>query len=274
MLFEVLSQEERDAIIDPKGTSKLPTKELNVSNGERTSQNSDLTADDNRPSSSSSKTQGKKKVDEVENDTVVRRPYNYYSAIYLQFPFLWQANVKNSRPKKPQDSEKVAKVTVFTQMTQVQNEVLYYQEKERLEKKLARAEREQKEKEAQNKSQSIMAKFFAKPKASSPANVAVAGPSKLQSDFERTFKPFVLGKDKVLAPANWFLASKKRKTSSHSNRTEVILIDSDDKVEDDMMQDVPSSEELNKMSPQGMFSRFHLAKFYMLDLQIVCIIFF
>lgn len=151
--------------------------------------------------------------------------------------------------------------------------MLYYQEKERLEKKLARAEREQKEKEAQNKSQSIMAKFFGKPKASSPA-AAVAGPSKLQTDFERTFKPFVLGKDKVLAPTNWFLAAKRRKTSSNSNRTEVIVIDSDDKVEDVKMQDVPSSEELNNMSPQGMFYRFYLAKFFMLDLQIVCIIFF
>ena len=159
-------------------------------------------------------------------------------------------------------------------MAQVQNEMLYYQEKERLEKKLARAEREQKEKEAQNKSQSIMAKFFAKPKASSPANIAVAGPSKLQTDFERTFKPFVLGKDKVLAPVNWFLATKRRKTSSHSNRTEVIVIDSDDKVEDVTMQDVLSSEELNDMSPQGIFSRFCLAKLFMHSLQIVCIVFF
>ena len=157
-------------------------------------------------------------------------------------------------------------------MVQVQNEMLYFQEKERLEKKLARAEREQKEKEAQNKSQSIMAKFFGKPKASSPA--AVAGPSKLQTDFERTFKPFVLGKDKVLAPANWFLAAKRRKASNHSNRTEVIVIDGDVNVEDVNMQDVPSSEELNNTSPQGMFYRFCLVKFFMLDLQIVCIIFF
>ena len=70
LLFESLSQEERDAIIDRKGTSKLPTEELNVSNGERTSQNSDLKDGDGRPSPSSSKTQGKKKMDEVENDTV------------------------------------------------------------------------------------------------------------------------------------------------------------------------------------------------------------
>ena len=112
LLFEALSPEERDAIIDRKRLSKLPTKESNVSNDERTTQNSDLKDDDNRPSSSSSKTQGKKKVDEVENDTV-RRPYSHYLAIYLQFLFLRQANVKTSRPKKPQDSEKVAKVTTY-----------------------------------------------------------------------------------------------------------------------------------------------------------------
>ena len=159
-------------------------------------------------------------------------------------------------------------------MAQVQNKMLYNQEKERLEKKLARAEREQKEKQALNKSQSIMTKFFAKPKASPPAKVAIAGPSNLQTDFERTFKPFVLGKNKVLAPTNWFLAAKRRKSSGHLNGTEVILIDSDDKVEDDKMQDVPSSEELYNMTPHGVFSRFCLAKFFMLDLQIVCIIFF
>jgi chromatin assembly factor 1 subunit A len=119
-----------------------------------------------------------------------------------------------------------------------------------------------------------MTKFFAKPKVSSPAKVAVAGPSNLQTDFERTFKPFVLGKNKVLAPTNWFLAARRRKTSSHSNQSEVIIIDGDDKVEDGKMQDIPSSEELNNMSPQGVFSRFCLSKFFMLDLQIVCIIFF
>ena len=99
-----------------------------------------------------------------------------------------------------------------------------------------------------------MTKFFTKPKASSPAKVAVAGPSKLPTDFERTFKLVVLGKNKVLAPTNWFLAAKRRETSSHENRsngTEVILIDSDDKVEDDKMQDVPGSEELNNMGPKG-----------------------
>jgi chromatin assembly factor 1 subunit A len=124
LLFEALLQEERDAIIDRRGTSKLPTKELNASNYEITFQNSELKDDDNRPSSSSSKTQGKKKVDEVENDTV-RRPYKFYSAIYSQFRFLWQVNVKTSRPKKLQDSEKAAKVTTcLCSNGQMQNNVI------------------------------------------------------------------------------------------------------------------------------------------------------
>ena len=162
-------------------------------------------------------------------------------------------------------------------MLQVQNIMLYYQERERLEKKLARVEREQKEKEAQNKSQSIMAKFFAKPKTSQTAliNVAVAGPSKLQSDFERTFKPFVLPKDKVLAPMNWFLAAKRRrKTSSRSNQMDAILVDSDDEVEDITMRHAYTSEELNNMTSRGMFS--HLLMFIQIfhNLQIVCVIYF
>ena len=93
LLFEALSQEERDAIIDRKGTLKNSTKESNMTNDERTSQNTDLKDDDNRPSSSSSKIQGKK-VDEVENDTV-RRPYNQYSVVYSRFPFSMAGQCKN-----------------------------------------------------------------------------------------------------------------------------------------------------------------------------------
>lgn len=90
-----------------------------MSNGENLPQNFDLKVDDNSPS----KTQGKMEVDEVD---IVRRPYNYHSVIYLQFPFLWQANVKASRPKKPQDSEKAAKVTTCLCSNQVQVKMFYY----------------------------------------------------------------------------------------------------------------------------------------------------
>lgn len=75
-------------MIDPKGTSKLPTKELNVPNGEGTSQNSDLKNGDHEASSSNSKKQGKKKADEVENDTV-RHPYNHRLVIDLQSTFFY-----------------------------------------------------------------------------------------------------------------------------------------------------------------------------------------
>ena len=59
--------------------------------------------------------------------------------------------------------------------------MLYHQEKEHLEKKLVQAEREQKEKEAQNKSQSIMTRFFAKPKTSSQTKAAMHLDYRLQS---------------------------------------------------------------------------------------------
>lgn len=87
LLFEALAQEERDAILDPKGTLKFPTKEMNMPNGEGTSQNSDLKGDDNKASSPNSKKQGKKKAEEVGNDTV-RHAYNYYLLIDLHLPLL------------------------------------------------------------------------------------------------------------------------------------------------------------------------------------------
>ncbi|KAF8162912.1 hypothetical protein B0H34DRAFT_299811 [Crassisporium funariophilum] len=216
-IFEALPQEDRDAIIDPRGATKLPTKELNLPKPETSSVNLDIKADENKPSSSNSKKLGKKKADDVENDT---------------------ADAKAGRPKKVQDPEKVAK------------------EKERLEKKAARVEREQKEKDAQNKSKSIMAKFFAKPKVSSRLTPtinesAVAGPSRIQSDFEKVFKPFVLHKDKTIAPVNWFVDAKKRKrrATSHLRGAEMIVIDSDEEADDIEMHDAqPTEQKLRGMN--------------------------
>ncbi|CCM02854.1 uncharacterized protein FIBRA_04966 [Fibroporia radiculosa] len=81
-------------------------------------------------------------------------------------------------------------------------------EKERQEKRAARVEKEKKEKEAQDKSRSIMANFFSKSKVppfdTTPSKDSnVAGPS-VQSDFERTFKPFVVKKNVKMAPINYF----------------------------------------------------------------------
>ncbi|PPQ77583.1 hypothetical protein CVT25_011375 [Psilocybe cyanescens] len=217
LLFESYSQEERDAIVDPKGSSKVQSKELN---NPTVTQGSDSKLDDSRGTPQSSKKQGKKKAEEPENET---------------------PNGKLPRPKKVQDPEKLAK------------------EKEKSERKAAKAEKEKKEKDAHNKSQSIMAKFFSKPKSpshtSKPAKEqesAIAGPSRIQSDFEKVFKPFVLQKDKVLAPSNWFLAQKKRKkraTLSTSNQ-EVIVLDSDEEMDVEEQSSSPTEIQLETASNQ------------------------
>ncbi|PPQ75499.1 hypothetical protein CVT24_013356, partial [Panaeolus cyanescens] len=167
-----------------------------------------------------SKKQGKKKADEAGNDT----PEN---------------KEKLARSKKPVDPEKAAK------------------EKERLEKKAARAEKERKEHDAKTKSQSLMNRFFSKPSTTSKpkqSESAVAGPSKVQSDFERVFRPFAVPKDRVLSPQNWFLASKKRRRRTLvdlSKGDDVVIIDTDDE-KDTVMQEPPlSEEELARMSPRA-----------------------
>lgn len=135
------------------------------------------------------------------------------------------------RAKKEIDPEKIAKVGLTGSLFYTVLLTFHLpKEKERLEKKAAKAEKEKKEKEAQNKSRSLMAGFFNKPKANShespvakePDNVVVsrvAGSSSSQSAFEKTFKPFVVKKDAEVAHINWFLRKNKAR--------EVIVIDDD-----------------------------------------------
>jgi chromatin assembly factor 1 subunit A len=100
-----------------------------------------------------------------------------------------------------------------------------------------------------------MTKFFIKPKAhvngSKPQDAAVPGPSTLQSDFERVFKPFVLGKDKTLAPQNWFHDQKlrRRRTAKVGSKTEAIVLDSEDERDVEMVEPQPTEEELKAMTP-------------------------
>ncbi|KAH9842954.1 chromatin assembly factor 1 subunit A-domain-containing protein [Rhodofomes roseus] len=126
------------------------------------------------------------------------------------------------RPKKSVDPEKAVK------------------EREKLEKKAAKAEKEKKEQEARSKSRSIMASFFGKAKAA-PAkrsdssgsaktgNSQTAGPSTSQSDFAKTFRPFVVKKDAEIAPLNWFEQARGRRYASNV-RTEgdVIVLDEEE----------------------------------------------
>lgn len=96
-----------------------------------------------------------------------------------------------------------------------------------------------------------MATFFGKQKApsrapSKEADSVVVGPSHIQSEFEKTFKTFVIKKDTQLAPVNWFLESKKRMGSPSFVRMdgEVIVIDKEDpgKAFDVDMYDVPANK--------------------------------
>jgi hypothetical protein len=104
-----------------------------------------------------------------------------------------------------------------------------FQEKERNEKKAAKAEKERKGKESQEKARSMMANFFGKPKASSSTMSPSKGPapstSNTLSDFDRVFRPFVLKKDAELAPINWIQDAKR--TKRHVD-ADVIVIDEDD----------------------------------------------
>jgi hypothetical protein len=82
------------------------------------------------------------------------------------------------------------------------------QENGKPDKKPAKVDKEKKAKESQDKSRSIMANFFAKPKPIPKASRA-ADPTANHSEFERTFKPFVLKKDAERAPINCFLTASK-----------------------------------------------------------------
>jgi chromatin assembly factor 1 subunit A len=142
--------------------------------------------------------------------------------------------MKGVKIKKINDPEKAVKVGFILHSFGVQSLLNISQEKERLEKKAAKAEKEKKEKDAQDKSRSLMANFFGKSKVPTraplkEADSADAGPSRIQSDFERIFKSFVIKKDTQLAPINWFSESKKWMGNPLSGRIhdDVIVIDED-----------------------------------------------
>ncbi|GLB35372.1 putative chromatin assembly factor 1 subunit A [Lyophyllum shimeji] len=211
-IFGSLPQEEKDAILDPKGANKLPQKEMNVADA---SKPSDPTSEE-KPSSQSLKKRPKKKAEE-ENDAIPK-----------------QSGSKAARAPKPVDPAKAMK------------------EQEKLEKKAAKAEKEKKERDAQDKSRTLMASFFAKPKKAPPrtplanADCGAAGPSNIQSEFEKSFKPFVLKKDTELAPINWFLdARKKKKRPAPVKMDDSVIIIDDDHGAQDSDVDMDNVESLN-----------------------------
>jgi len=99
-----------------------------------------------------------------------------------------------------------------------------------------------------------MANFFKTKPAAFTSKVtpsSPAGPSNQQSDFEKTFRPYILGKDKTVAPINHFISAKRRQKSRQTSG-DVIVIDEDTDQDDVHVVERKLSEmELESMSPHG-----------------------
>ncbi|KAF8655980.1 hypothetical protein AX16_002840 [Volvariella volvacea WC 439] len=193
--FNSLSRQEQDMILDPKGNHKPQPKHGNKTEPTTVSGIVDLTMDEDAPGSAIKQTPTLNPSSAEDGNATAD-----------------VAKAKPGRPKKLVDPEKAAEKAA--------------KERERLEKKAAKAEKEKKEKDAQNKSRSIMASFFAKPKASSSSiKPALASTSDQHSEFEKIFKPFVLKKDTILAPDNWFVSRKKGKAATKGQCADVQMTD-------------------------------------------------
>ena len=116
----------------------------------------------------------------------------------------------------------------------------FLKEKDRTGKKVAKTEKEKKDKESQEKARSMMASFFGKPKASSTSTSPSKGPAPSTSstlpEFERVFRAFTLKKDAELAPVNWLQDAKRRKQYAGA---EMIVIDEDDTGDHDVEMNEP-----------------------------------
>ncbi|KAI6028453.1 chromatin assembly factor 1 subunit A-domain-containing protein [Pisolithus orientalis] len=195
-IFEHLPKAQQDAILDPKGTSKSPTKDAGLPSGHASA--------------------------------------NLNSAE--------KQNIPHGTTSIPTGDDTVSNTDVPISTT--------HSDKEKEERKAARVEKERKQKEAQDKSRSILANFFGKAKVSSqdsPAkdSIAAANPLAIENDFQRTFKPFVLKKDAECAPHNWFLESKGTRPGTKGRgitHDDAIVIDDTDAASDTQAY-APSSDE-------------------------------
>ncbi|KAJ3989993.1 chromatin assembly factor 1 subunit A-domain-containing protein [Lentinula detonsa] len=92
-------------------------------------------------------------------------------------------------------------------------------------------EKAEKAKKAKNAQKSLMSNFFTKPKSTlktsftKPSVLTITGSSTSLSDFDRTFKPFVLKKDAQMAPINAFLDGCN---PTAGTRDDAIIIDEDE----------------------------------------------
>ena len=83
------------------------------------------------------------------------------------------------------------------------------------------------------------------------------GPTTIQSDFQRTFRPFALKKDAEIAPENWFRDNRRlaKKRGANSTEGNVIIIDDEDDDEPEEAEpdvEMIDPQELNA-SPAGKY---------------------
>ncbi|KAG6919970.1 hypothetical protein DXG01_013319 [Tephrocybe rancida] len=206
-----------DAILDPKGSSKLPQKEINVLEHEHVSENNTTTPQ-------SKKKQKQKQKAEVENDSTV----------------------KSSASKPPRAPNPVDPAKAVKEQEKLERKVAK-----------AEKEKKEKDAQDKSRSimASFFAKPKAPPRTTpvKAASSAVAGPSNISSDFEKAFKPFALKKDTELAPVNWFQEPRrhKKKAPAVKMRDGVIVIDGDDDDDHDveMSDNSPPNIDVASMSP-------------------------
>ena len=107
-------------------------------------------------------------------------------------------------------------------------------------KKAAKAEKERKDKETQEKARSMMGNFFGKAKASStttsPSKGLTPSTSNTLSEFDKVFRTFALKNDAELVPINWIQDAKRRKRNAD---VEVIVVDEDDAGDHDVEMNEP-----------------------------------
>ena len=116
-----------------------------------------------------------------------------------------------------------------------------------------------------------MANFFTKAPKDKPLTVSSrsvsltneaeldsAGPSTLQSDYYKAFKPFTVKRDVEMAPINYFHQRPKAKTFRESHDVAagatVIVLDDDEELEaqeDVQTLDSSSPQDLNQLTAEG-----------------------
>ncbi|KAG6335146.1 hypothetical protein ID866_3930 [Astraeus odoratus] len=186
-VFASLPQAQQDAILDPKGTNKLPVKDIN-----QTEAPHDLVSDNLDGQHSQTDNTVTPIKNQTQSENVAPR----------------------GRLKKATDWEKAAKVK------EKEEKMVAKAEKQ---KKQKDAQDKSRSIMANFFGKAKSSTLPSPTKEPYPA----AGPSSTENDFQRTFKPYVVKKDAELAPQNWFMETSKKvkRLESGATHDDAIIVD-------------------------------------------------